>query len=148
MTSLQLVLLFTVLFSATRCPSSPNAASQPCSVVVVDAEIEVQRSTSPTRWSTPQGASKGHANILMMSLQYMAHLTANATLTGSQLRGKCVAIIIIIMINNILLHVQKDDCALRMDDVVRQTNTAICKLLQWSSFQGIALCWELALSCT
>ena len=66
----------------------------------------------------------------------MAHLTANATLTGSQLRGKCVAIIIIIMINNIILHVQKDDCALRMDDVVRQTNTAICKLLQWSSFQG------------
>ena len=59
-----------------------------------------------------------------------------------------MAIIIIIMINNIILHVQKDDCALRMDDVVRQTNTAICKLLQWSSFQGIAICWELALSCT
>ena len=146
MTSLQLVLLFTVLFSATRCPSSlrkDNAASQPCSVVVVEAEIEVQLSPSPTRWSIPQGASKGHSNILMMSLQYMAHLTANATLTGNQLRGKCVAIIF-----NIILHVQKDDCALRMDDVVRQTNTAMCKLLQWSSFQGIAICWELALSCT
>ena len=55
MTSLQLVLLFTVLFSATLCPSSlgkDNAASQPCSVVVIDAEIEVQLSPSPTRWST------------------------------------------------------------------------------------------------
>ena len=39
-----------------------------------------------------------------------------------------MAIIIIIM-----THLQNDDCALRMDDVVRQTNTAICKLLQWSS---------------
>ena len=137
MTSLQLVLLFTVLFSATRCPSSlhkDNAASQPCSVVVVDAEIEVQLSPSPTRWSIPQGASKGHANILMMSLKCMAHLTGNATMTGNQLRGKCVAIIMII------LHVQKDDCALRIDDVVRQMNTAICKLLQWSSLQFVNCC--------
>ena len=36
----------------------------------------------------PQEASKGHADILMMSLQFTACLTANATLRGRGMKRK------------------------------------------------------------
>ena len=65
------------------------AASEDVSTTYSDKSETARRAAAATR--SKQRACKYPNDVA----QYMAHLTANATLTGSQLRGKCVAIIII-----------------------------------------------------